>query len=67
MVHLLQVNAGLPVPVAVLGAFIRWARSTAWCGSSAPRLIRGLRDRRRAHRRARRRGRWPSPGRWGWW
>ncbi|MCL4228995.1 MAG: apolipoprotein N-acyltransferase [Myxococcales bacterium] len=54
MVHLLQVNAGLPVPVAVLGLFILGAiHGLVWLVGA--RLIRGLRDRRRAHRR----GPWP--------
>ncbi len=54
MIHLLQVNARLPVPIAVFGLLVLGAiHGVVWL--VAARLIRGLRDRRRDHKR----GPWP--------
>jgi apolipoprotein N-acyltransferase len=50
MVHLLQVNAKLPVPIAVFGLFVLGAmHGVLWL--AAARMIRALRDRDRAHKR----------------
>ena len=50
MIHLLQVNARLPLPVAVLGLFVLGAiHGVVWLVGA--RLIRSLRDRDRAHKR----------------
>lgn len=50
MVHLLQVNAKLPVPIALFGLFVLGAiHGVVWL--VAARMIRSLRDRDRAHKR----------------
>lgn len=50
MIHLLQVNAHLPLPVAVFGLFVLGAmHGVVWL--IAARMIRSLRDRDRAHKR----------------
>jgi apolipoprotein N-acyltransferase len=54
MIHLLQVNAKLPVPIAAFGLLVLGAvHGVVWF--IAARMIRGLRDRDRAHKR----GPWP--------
>ncbi len=54
MIHLLEVNARLPVPVAAFGLLVLGAmHGVMWL--IAARMIRGLRDRRRTHKR----GPWP--------
>jgi apolipoprotein N-acyltransferase len=54
MVHLLQVNARLPVPIAVFGLLVLGAmHGLLWL--VAARMIRSLRDRDRDHKR----GPWP--------
>lgn len=50
MIHLLEVNARLPAPVAAFGLLVLGAiHGLVW--GVAARMIRGLRDRRRAHPR----------------
>jgi apolipoprotein N-acyltransferase len=54
MIHLLQVNAHLPLPVAAFGLLVLGAiHGVVWF--IAARMIRSLRDRDRAHKR----GPWP--------